>query len=259
MVRSKARCPRVSVLRCAAWAATLAVLVGARSADAQTPGSPMVAPLDVTTADVKAPPWRCPASRRPPARTAARRPRRRRWAAACSSRGTPEAAARPGCAATLCGGEGCGEGGASRAAAACTTCEGQGRFGRPLLRLPQRPLLSRPLLRAALEHRGQRASSWIRPPDDDHPLPLGPRVGMTTPTAASSSGRRPAPRRGRPLNETRCRFRRAEPVPRVRGRRSRVLHPDALPQHERASRTGGSGGFGDLVLGTSRCSSTANS
>ena len=94
------------------WVALVALVVGGRAVEAQTPPPPMVAPLEVTTADAVVPmltlPGITPASCTSCAPTA---PMPVASSGIFLPRHTGGGSCATGCTDTLCGSSGCGEGG----------------------------------------------------------------------------------------------------------------------------------------------------
>jgi len=254
MERMNARSRRFSLCRLSSLVAILGLFVADRAAPAQTPAPPM-APLDLTTADVNSPklmlPGVTPASCTNCAPVAAPfvsgsglfQRHHLPAGAGCAS---------GGCTDTLCGSGGCGEGGCVAGRPPCTTCEGAGRVSRLMCAFHNAMCCPDP----CYEPRWSTLANAGLFLDFARPTTIARfrwdrGVGMTAPDRGEFFWAKTGPGgRGPALNESRLDY-------------DELSYYQEFAAGERASffiqtpyrsmngeQNGGSGGFGDLVLGT---------
>ena len=232
------------------WIALLTLLAGDRAVEAQAPPTPMVAPLDLTTADAVVPmltlPGITPASCTTCAPTA-------RMPVASSGiflpRHTGGGSCTTGCTDTLCGSSGCGEGGCVSGRAACVTSEGTGPAGRLFGAFHNAMCCPDP----CYEPRWTTAANSALFADSARPTTMtrlrwDRGLRMTTPDRGEYFWAK-SPGRGRPRAETSLNYDELSFYQEVGG--DKFSFSIQTPYRSmNGQQNGGSGGFGDLVLGT---------
>ena len=250
---TNARSRRFSFCRLSSLVAILGCFA-AQSASAQMPPAPMVAPLDLTTADVKSPlltlpgitPATCTncAPVAPPMVTAHGLFQRHHLpaGAGCAS----------GTCDTLCGSGGCGEGGCVAGRGACTTCEGEGRFGRLFCAFHNAMCCPDP----CYEPRWTTQANAALFADSARPTTISRfrwdrGIGMNNPdrgeyfwAKTGAGGRGPA------VNETRLNYDELSYYQEFAAGEKASFFIQTPYRSMNGEQNGGSGGFGDLVLGT---------
>ena len=239
------RSRRWSHRKMSSWLALLAMLTGSQWAVAQ---SPLVAPFDVTTADANVPRLTLPSI----------------IPATCTNCDIPQPVARAGhgiflprhtggstagCTDTLCGSAGCGEGDCVAGRAACTTAEGYGPMGRLASSFHNAFCCPDP----CYEGRWSTTANAGLFLDYARPTTLtrfrwDRGIGMTNPDRgeyfwAKTGGKGP------PQNETRVDYDEISLYQEAGGDKFSFFI--STPYRSlNGQQNGGSGGFGDLVLGT---------